>query len=88
MSEPRPRPPGMYRDPGEQLVSVAQAKVAWTLEQLQVEHGLTTVEMFQAITSWQLTALKYMLRAERGSPGEPAEDRELPDPEDNVSPGL
>jgi hypothetical protein len=77
----------MYRDPGEKFVSGALAKVAWALEELQKTHGLTTIEMLQAITSWQMTALKYMLRAERGAPGEPAEDRELPDPED-VSPGL
>jgi hypothetical protein len=77
----------MYRDPGERRVSVAQARIALALENLQAEHGLTTIEMLQAITSWQQTAIKFMLRAERGAPGEPAEDR-LIDPEDAVSPGL
>ena len=37
---------------------------------LQREHGLTDVEMLQAVTSWQGTVFKYMLRAER-HPGDP-----------------
>lgn len=48
-----------------QEVSIAQAEIAVKLNRLQAEHGLTNVEMLQAVTTWQGTALKYMLRAER-----------------------
>ena len=48
-----------------QSVAVAQADIAVKLNALQREHGLTTVEMLQAVNTWQGTVLKYMLRAER-----------------------
>jgi hypothetical protein len=58
-----------------QSVAEASAEVGVTLNRLQREHGLTTAEMLQAVTSWQMTCLKYMLRAERhpDDPGEPAD---------------
>jgi hypothetical protein len=46
-------------------VSVAQAEIAVKLNELQREGGLTSIEMLQAVASWQSTALKYMLRYER-----------------------
>lgn len=48
-----------------QAVTEAQFEIGVKLNALQREHGLTNVEMLQAVTSWQGTALKYMLRAER-----------------------
>jgi hypothetical protein len=48
-----------------QAVAIAQSEIAVKLCELQREHGLTNVEMLQAVTSWQGTALRYMLRAER-----------------------
>lgn len=54
-----------------QSVTEAQADIAVRLNALQREHGLTDVEMLQAITSWQGTALKHMLRAER-HPSDPS----------------
>lgn len=53
-----------------QAVAVAQSEIAVALNKLQREHGLTSTEMLQAVTSWEATALKYMLRAER-HPGDP-----------------
>lgn len=56
-------------------VAEASAEIHVTLNRLQREHGLTTVEMLQAVSTWQVTCLRYMLRAERhpGNPGEPAD---------------
>ena len=48
-----------------QEVAIAQSEIAVKLNKLQAEHGLTNIEMLQAVTSWQGTALKYMLRTER-----------------------
>jgi hypothetical protein len=58
-----------------QSVAEASAEIGVTLNRLQREHGLTTTEMLQAVGSWQMTCLKYMLRAERhpDNPGEPAD---------------
>lgn len=58
-----------------QSVAEASADVAWQLSRLQRGHGLTDIEMLQAVGSWQMTCLKYMLRAERhpAEPGEPAD---------------
>ena len=58
-----------------QAVAEASADIGMKLNALQREHGLTNVEMLQAVTSWQGTALKYMLRAERhpDDPDRPAE---------------
>lgn len=56
-----------------QSVTEAQADIAVKLNALQREHGLTDVEMLQAVTSWQGTALKCMLRAER-HPDEPGKN--------------
>ena len=56
--------------PRHDAVTVAQADIIMRLSALQREHGLTSTEMLQAVTSWQGTALKYMLRAER-HPGDP-----------------
>jgi hypothetical protein len=59
-----------------QAVSIAQAEIAVKLSELQREHGLTSIEMLQAVTTWQATALKYMLRAERhpDDPGKGADE--------------
>ena len=56
-------------------VAEASAEIGVTLNSLQREHGLTDIEMLQAVGSWQMTCLKYMLRAERhpDNPGEPAD---------------
>ncbi len=51
-------------------VRIAQAELAVFLDRFQREHGLTTIEMLQAVTGWQATALKFMLRHER-HPGDP-----------------
>jgi hypothetical protein len=58
-----------------QSVAEASAEVGVTLNRLQREHGLTDTEMLRAVASWQVTCLKYMLRAERhpDDPGEPAD---------------
>ena len=58
-----------------QSVAEASADVAWQLGRLQREHGLTNIEMLQAVGSWQMSCLKYVLRAERhpDNPGEPAD---------------
>jgi hypothetical protein len=42
---------------------------------LQQEHGLTNIEMMQAVAAWQDRKLEYMLRAERHpeDPDKPAE---------------
>jgi hypothetical protein len=58
-----------------QSVAEASAEIGVTLNRLQREHGLTTTEMLQAVGSWQMSCLKYMLRAERhpDEPGEPAD---------------
>jgi hypothetical protein len=58
-----------------QSVAEASADVAWQLSRLQRGHGLTDIEMLQAVGSWQMSCLKYMLRAERhpDEPGEPAD---------------
>ena len=55
--------PGAH--PDANLVAVAQAEVGVWLNKFQREHGLTNIEMLQAVTSWQGSALKYMLRTER-----------------------
>lgn len=57
--------------PRSQQVAEAQADVQWQLGKLQREHGLTDVEMLQAVAGWQSGCLKSMLRAER-HPGDPA----------------
>ena len=51
--------------PRYESVIGAQADIAVKLNDLQREHSLTNVEMLQAVTSWQGTVFKYMLRAER-----------------------
>lgn len=58
-----------------QSVAEASAVIGVKLNALQREHGLTGIEMLQAVGSWQMTCLKYMLRAERhpDDPGEPAD---------------
>ncbi len=58
-----------------QQVAEASAEIGVELNRLQREHGLTTTEMLQAVGSWQMSCLKYMLRAERhpDDPGEPAD---------------
>lgn len=55
----------MTPHPRHQSVTEAQFEIGVKLNALQREHGLTNTEMLQAVTSWQGTALKYMLRAER-----------------------
>jgi type III secretory pathway component EscS len=54
-------------------VAQASADIFQALTSLQREHGLTDVEMLQAVTSWQAQALKHMLRDER-HPEDPGED--------------
>jgi hypothetical protein len=58
-----------------QQVAEASAEIGVELNRMQREHGLTTTEMLQAVGSWQMSCLKYMLRAERhpDNPGEPAD---------------
>ena len=46
-------------------VSIASSQLAMHLIEFQGEYDLTDVEMFQAVTSWMQTHLKYMLREER-----------------------
>lgn len=60
------RPPGMYRTAEERRVTHAKTQVVMGLENLQDEHSLTDLEVFEAILQWQQTHLKFMLRAERG----------------------
>jgi hypothetical protein len=61
--------------PRTQQVAAAQADVQWRLCKLQREHGLTDVEMLQAVAGWQSGCLKSMLRAERhpDDPSAPAD---------------
>ena len=56
-------------------VAQASAEIGMNLIALQHEHGLTDIEMMQALTAWQERKLKYMLRAERHpeDPDRPAE---------------
>lgn len=56
-----------------QRVRVAQAEVAVELSRMQEAKDLSDIEMLQAVNTWQGTALKYMLRAERGDPDRPAD---------------
>lgn len=46
-------------------VQGAAAEIRLALIRLQDEHGLTDVEMLQAVGQWQAGKLKWMLRAER-----------------------
>ena len=68
-------PEGAGEHSRTQAAAEASADVAWQLSRLQREHGLTTTEMLQAVGSWQMSCLKYMLRAERhpDNPDEPAD---------------
>ena len=61
--------------PRTQPVAEASAEIGVTLNRLQREHGLTSVEMLQAVSTWQASCLKYMLRRERHpeDPGTPAD---------------
>ena len=52
----------------------AQSAVAIALCELQEQHDLSDIEMLQAVSQWQGTALKYMLRAERGDADRPADE--------------
>ncbi len=56
-------------------VASASADICMNLIALQREHGLTDVEMLQAVATWQDRKLKFMLRAERhpDDPEKPAE---------------
>jgi hypothetical protein len=45
--------------------SVGKAAVETALYGLQEEHDLTDIEMLQALSAWQQSVLKYMLRYER-----------------------
>ena len=56
-------------------VAQASADISQALIALQQEHGLTDIEMMQAVATWQDRKLKYMLRAERhpDDPDKPAE---------------
>jgi hypothetical protein len=67
--------PGIRVSRRAQAASRASATLAVTLSEYQREHKLTDVEMLQALTSWQQTTLKYMLRAERHpeDPDKPAD---------------
>lgn len=60
-----------------QAVAIAQADIAVALNKLQREHGLTNIEMLQAVTSWEASTLNYMLRAERhpDDPGKGADEQ-------------
>lgn len=46
-------------------VQGAAAEIRLALIRLQDEHGLTDIEMLQAVGAWQAGKLKHMLRAER-----------------------
>jgi len=61
--------------PRTQKVAEAQSDVQRRVCKLQREHGLTDVEMLQALAGWQSGCLKSMLRAERhpDDPGAPAD---------------
>jgi hypothetical protein len=65
----------MKLHPRTMAVAQASADIGMTLIALQREHGLTDIEMMQALTAWQERKLKYMLRAERhpDDPDRPAE---------------
>jgi hypothetical protein len=58
-----------------QAVAQASADIGMKLIALQQEHGLTDIEMMQAMLTWQERKLKWMLRAERhpDDPDKPAE---------------
>lgn len=49
----------------DQQAAIAQAELCVLLDRFQREHKLTTAEMLQAVTSWQGTCLKFMVRSER-----------------------
>jgi len=59
----------MRHDPDAQRedhrVRVAQAEIAVKINVLRDEHDLTDIEMLQAITLWEATTLKFMVRRER-----------------------
>ena len=55
----------MRRSARDQIASVGKAEVETALHGLQKEHGLTDIEMLQALAAWQQGTLKYMLRFER-----------------------
>jgi hypothetical protein len=48
-----------------QPVALASSAISLALWEMQDQHGLTDVEMLQALASHQQSMLKYMLRAER-----------------------
>jgi hypothetical protein len=50
-----------------QKVSIASAELGVVILDFQKEHGLTDIELLQALNSTQDTVLKYMLRFERHS---------------------
>jgi hypothetical protein len=56
-------------------VAQASSDIGMALIALQQEHGLTDIEMMQAVATWQDCKLKFMLRAERHpeDPDKPAE---------------
>ena len=59
------RAPGLRLHPRTMPVQRASAEIRMALINAQKEHGLTDIEMLQAVAEWQATHLKYMLRAER-----------------------
>lgn len=52
----------------DQQAAIAQAELGVLLDRYAREHGLTTAEMLAAVTSWQGTCLKFMVRSERSAP--------------------
>lgn len=56
-------------------VRVAQSDLVVMIDRFQHEHGLSDVETLQALSSWQTSCLKYMLRKERhGDDASPADE--------------
>jgi hypothetical protein len=48
-----------------QRVRMAQTQIAIQLWELKEKHNLTDIEMLQAVSEWESSQLKAMLRAER-----------------------
>jgi hypothetical protein len=56
-------------DPRASAVALASEEISESIHGLQQQHGLTDVEMMQAVLTWQKWKLQQMLRAERHPDG-------------------
>jgi hypothetical protein len=58
-------PPQLHEHPRADRAHQARAELKILVDKFQRDHGLTDIELLQALTECQQSILKYMLRAER-----------------------